>query len=464
VLLTITASRSDVFDDASDLGFLLHKHPDRLQMFDVHGGQAHVFYPESSRERCTAALLLEVDPIALVRGKGRHYDGFSLAQYVNDRPYAASSLLSVAMGKVFRTALSGRCDGRQGLADAELLLTIAIPAVPGGADLVERLFTPLGWDVQAETLPLDPEVPEWGDSTYVRLTLTGTVRLATALNHLYVLLPVLDDAKHYWVSDDEVDKLLRAGEGWLADHPERELISRRYLAHQRSMTDEVRTRLAELDDQTSPEVEAAERPRPLVALRHDAVIAALTDVRPTSVVDLGCGSGALIGKLLDIQGIDRVIGTEVSDAALRQAARRLHVDTMTERQADRLSLWLSSLQYQDARLTGLDAAVLMEVIEHIDPERVPAVTANLFGFLRPRTVIVTTPNVEHNVRYEALADGGMRHPDHRFEWTRAEFAAWAAEAGEAYGYTVEHRPVGPVDDEVGPATQLALFTRAEATS
>ncbi len=181
-------------------------------------------------------------------------------------------------------------------------------------------------------------------------------------------------------------------------------------------------------------------------------------------MDLGCGSGALIGKLLDIQGIDRVIGTEVSDGSLRQAARRLHVDTMTERQADRLSLWLSSLQYQDSRLTGLDAAVLMEVIEHIDPARVPAVTANLFGFMRPRTVVVTTPNAEHNVRYEALAHGGMRHPDHRFEWTRAEFAAWASAAGEAYGYTVEHRPVGPVDDEVGPATQLALFTRTEAAS
>ena len=463
MLLTITASRSDVLDDASELGFLLHKHPDRLQKFDVHGGQAHVFYPESSPDRCTAALLLEVDPIALVRGKGRHFDGFSLAQYVNDRPYAASSLLSVAMGKVFRTALSGRCEARPELADAELPLTIAIPAVTGGKELVERLFGPLGWDVDAETLPLDPEVPEWGDSTYVRLTLTGTVRLATALNHLYVLLPVLDDAKHYWVSDDEVDKLLRAGAGWLADHPERELISRRYLAHQRSMTDEVRTRLAELDGETAPE-EEAERPRPLVALRHDAVIAALTEAHPTSVVDLGCGPGALIGKLLDIQGIDRVIGTEVSDASLRQAARRLHVDTMTERQADRLSLWLSSLQYQDSRLTGLDAAILMEVIEHIDPERVPAVTANLFGFMRPRTVIVTTPNAEHNVRYEALADGSMRHPDHRFEWTRAEFAAWAAAAGETYGYTVEHRPVGPVDDEVGPATQLALFTRTEAAS
>lgn len=435
--------------------------PERLQKFDVHGGQAFVLYPESTPQRCTAALILEVDPIALVKGKGIKQQAFSLGQYVNDRPYAASSLLSVAMGKVFRTALSGRCDSKQDVADAPLDLTIQLPAVPGGADLVTRLFEPMGWNVDAAPLALDPEVPEWGDSTFVQLTLTGNIRLADALNHLYVLLPVLDGAKHYWVADDEVDKLLRAGEGWLAAHPERELISRRYLAHQRVMATAALTRLAELDG-TEPSNIDEERPRPLVALRHDAVLAAIAAVRPSSVVDLGCGPGALLGKLLDMQGIDRVIGTEVSDASLRAANRRLHVDAMTERQADRLSLWLSSLQYEDTRLVGLDAAVLMEVIEHIDPERVPAVTANIFGHMQPRAVVVTTPNAEYNVRYESLPAGTMRHTDHRFEWTRAEFATWAAATAETYGYAVEHRPVGDDDPLVGPPTQLALFTRTAA--
>ncbi|WP_456695427.1 3' terminal RNA ribose 2'-O-methyltransferase Hen1 [Aeromicrobium sp. P5_D10] len=463
MLLTISAEQSDVLLDASDLGFLLHKHPDRLQSFDVHGGQAHVFYPESTSQRCTAALLLEVDPIALVKGKGAKQQAFSLGQYVNDRPYAASSLLSVAMGKIFRTALGGRCDSRQDIADAPIPLTIDIPAVPGGTELVTRMFEPMGWHVAAESLPLDPDVPQWGDSTYVRLTLTGKIRLADALNHMYVLLPVLDGAKHYWVSDDEVDKLMRAGEGWLSTHPERELISRRYLAHQRSMATEALTRLSELDGVELPAVDE-DRPRPLVALRHDAVIEALISLRPTSVVDLGCGPGALIGKLLDLQGIDRVIGTEVSDIALRTAERRLHVETMTERQAERLSLWLSSLQYQDPRLVGLDAAVLMEVIEHIDLERLPAVTANVFGHMQPRAVVVTTPNAEYNVHYQALAAGAMRHPDHRFEWTREQFAAWAAATAATYGYTVEHRPVGGDDPVVGPPTQLALFIRTAADS
>lgn len=462
MLLTITASRSDVLNDASDLGYLLHKHPDRLQTFDVHAGQAHVFYPESGPERCTAALMIEIDPITLVKGRGnRVKDGFSLAQYVNDRPYAASSMLSVALGKVFRTALAGRCDFRQDLADSPIALSIHVPAMPGGVALVEQLFSPLGWDVRADAIPLDLEVTSWGDSKYVDVTLTGTIRLADALNHLYVLLPVLDDAKHYWVGPDEVDKLLRAGDGWLASHPDRELISRRYLKHQRTMTDEVRTRLAELDDVPDVPVDETDRPRPLVALRHDAVIAVIEQVRPARVVDLGCGSGALIAKLLPIQDIDHIIGTEVSDAALRQATRRLHVESMTERQAERLSLWLSSLQYVDDRLSGLDAAILMEVIEHIDPERLPSVTSNVFGSMRPRHVIVTTPNFEYNVRYDTLAAGSFRHTDHRFEWTRDEFTQWASEAGDTYGYAVEFRPVGEANPDVGSPTQLALFSRTE---
>lgn len=460
MLLTITAEQSDAFPDASDLGFLLHKHPARVQEFKVHGGTATVLYPQVSPDRCTVALLLEVDPIGLVRGRGRRREGFSLAHYVNDRPYAASSLLSVALGKVFRTALSGRCDARPELAEAALSLTIELPAVPG-AHLVERLFAPLGWQVEASPIPLDPAFPDWGDSDYASLRLHGELTLSEALNHLYVLIPVLDNGKHYWVGDDEVDKLLRAGGGWLGAHPERDLISSRYLAHQRSMVDEVTTRLTELDDSPARETltEDKDRPRPLVALRHDAVLAQVEAAGPESVLDLGCGQGAMLRRLLSMQGIQRVVGTEVSSSALAAASKRLHVDGMTERQADRLDLWLSSLAYQDDRLQGFDLAVLMEVIEHIDPGRLPAVAANVFGFMTPRTVLVTTPNAEHNALYPGLADGGMRHPDHRFEWTRGQFAAWCTEVSDRHGYSFEVHAVGDEDPTHGAPTQLAVFTR-----
>ena len=188
-----------------------------------------MFYPEASAARCTAALLLEVDPVALVRGRRSGGPAaFSLTQYVNDRPYAASSLLAVALSRVFRTAMTGRCDARPELAAVPMPLEIHVPALPcrGGAAVATRLFAPLGWSVEASAVPLDPQLPAWGDSHFLDLRLRGAVRLADALNHLYVLLPVLDDAKHYWVTTDEVDKLVRAGEGWLHTHPERELISR----------------------------------------------------------------------------------------------------------------------------------------------------------------------------------------------------------------------------------------------
>ncbi len=210
---------------ATDLGFLLHKHPDKAQAFSTSYGKAHVVYPEASVERCTAALLLEVDAVALVRrGKGKGRGGApdaALAQYVNDRPYAASSLLAVALSSVFSSAMKGTCQAKPDLPARPLPLRVEVPALParGGADLVRALFEPLGWTVSAEPVALDTEFPEWGDSRYVSLVLEGEQRLADALRHLYVLLPVLDDAKHYWVSSDEVDKLLRAGEGWLPDAP-----------------------------------------------------------------------------------------------------------------------------------------------------------------------------------------------------------------------------------------------------
>ena len=248
MLLTITTTRAP----ATDLGYLLHKHPDRPQSFAVAAGQAHVFYPEATPERCTAALLLEIDPIGLVRDRKGAGKDTTLGEYVNDRPYAASSMLAVAIKEAFRTALTGRCDARPALAAEPIPLDLHVPALRcrGGTTLAHRVFAPLGWQVDTQAQPFTPA--DWGDSPYLGLRLTGELRLADALNHLYVLLPVLDDAKHYWVSTEEVDKLIRAGGGWLAGHPEKELITRRYLSHQKRLTRSALARLAEADD-TEPE-------------------------------------------------------------------------------------------------------------------------------------------------------------------------------------------------------------------
>ncbi|WP_123455887.1 3' terminal RNA ribose 2'-O-methyltransferase Hen1 [Streptomyces sp. PanSC19] len=469
---------------ATDLGFLLHKHPERAQAFSTSHGTAHVLYPEASAERCTAALLLEVDPVALVRrGKGKGRGGApdsALAQYVNDRPYAASSLLAVALAKVFKSALHGECRAMPERAAAPLPLRVEVPVLParGGAELVRALFGPLGWDtVEAEPVALDGEFPEWGDSRYVRLALEGELRLADALNQLYVLLPVLDDAKHYWVAPDEVDKLLRAGDGWLAGHPERKLITARYLSRRwglaRAATERLElVRLAEaegldvedVDNAVDETTDTEERPVPLAERRREAILDVLKGAGATRVLDLGCGQGQLVQALLKDPRFTEIVGVDVSARALGVAARRLRLDRMGERQAARVKLTQGSLAYTDKRLAGYDAAVLSEVIEHLDLPRLPALEYAVFGSARPRTVVVTTPNVEYNVRWESLPAGRVRHGDHRFEWTREEFRAWAAGVAGQYGYGVEFVPVGEDDPEVGPPTQMAVFSRTEKTS
>ncbi|WP_326728048.1 3' terminal RNA ribose 2'-O-methyltransferase Hen1 [Streptomyces phaeochromogenes] len=462
---------------ATDLGFLLHKHPDKAQAFSTSYGKAHVVYPEASVERCTAALLLEVDAVALVRrGKGKGRGGApdaALAQYVNDRPYAASSLLAVALSSVFSSAMKGTCQAKPDLPGRPLPLRVEVPALParGGGDLVRALFEPLGWSVSAEPVALDTEFPEWGDSRYVSLVLEGEQRLADALRHLYVLLPVLDDAKHYWVSSDEVDKLLRAGEGWLPEHPEQKLITSRYLSRRWSLTRQAMerlelVRLAETDDSAVEEIDNAvdeqtdteEKPVPLAVQRRDAIVGALKATDAARVLDLGCGQGQLVQELLKDTRFTEIVGVDVSMRALTIASRRLKLERMGERQSERVKLVQGSLAYTDKRLKGYDAAVLSEVIEHLDLPRLPALEYAVFGSARPRTVIVTTPNVEYNVRWETLPAGHVRHGDHRFEWTREEFRGWAGTVAERHGYGVEFVPVGPDDPEVGPPTQMAVFT------
>ncbi|MEO6086015.1 MAG: 3' terminal RNA ribose 2'-O-methyltransferase Hen1 [Umezawaea sp.] len=458
MLLTLTTTHQP----ATDLGFLLHKHPDRAQSFSATSGTAHVFYPRADEDGCTAALLLEVDPIALVRGRAS-----SLTQYVNDRPYAAGSLLAVAMGSVFRTAMNGRCDARPDLAARAIPLRIEVPALGSpSADLPARLFAPLGWAVDATPVPLDPAVPSWGDSRYVDLVLTGELRLADALKQLYVLLPVLDGSKHYWIDEDEVDKLLRAGEGWLAGHPERELITRRYLGRSRPLATSALDRLAQADDVPEEELDNAldepvAVPLPLAVQRRDSVLAVLRASGARRVLDLGCGEGALLRDLVKEAAFTEVLGVDVSAKALSVAEQRLHLDRLSDRARERITLRQSSLTYADAGLAGYDAAVLMEVVEHLEEDRLPALEHAVFTAAQPGTVIVTTPNVEYNVLFESLRPNTFRHTDHRFEWTRAQFREWGDGVGERHGYTVSYLPVGPEDPALGSPTQLAVFTRKQ---
>jgi len=466
MLLTISTTHSP----ATDLGYLLHKNPARLQTEELSFGKAHVFYPEAEAERCTVALLLEVDPISLVRGRqGPAGEGGQLQQYVNDRPYAANSFLSVALGRVFSTALSGRSKERQSLAESPLPLSAKLPVVAarGGADLVSRLFGPLGYSVNASGGLLDPQFPGWGESPYVSVEIAGTVRLQDLLTHLYVLIPVLDNEKHYWVGDDEIEKLLKRGEGWLGQHPEKDLIVSRYLKRQRRLTREALDRLTADQPETEDDQEVSrdeeeqkvERPIGLHEQRMGTVLSVLRGLGAKRILDLGCGEGKLLRHLLADPQFESILGMDVSWRSLEIAKERLKFDQLPDRQKGRVNLIQGSLMYRDQRLNGFDTAAVVEVIEHLDAPRLSAFERVLFEFAHPVHAVVTTPNAEYNSVFETLPAGQFRHRDHRFEWTRSEFEKWAAGVAERYAYEVRFQPIGPEDPDRGAPTQMAIFSQ-----
>jgi 3' terminal RNA ribose 2'-O-methyltransferase Hen1 len=405
----------------------------------------------------------------MVRGKSPD-QSFLLAQYVNDRPYAASSFMSVAISQVFGSALQGRCKDRPELAAVPIPLTARLDVLPvrGGEPFLRGVFEPLGYEVEPVRWPLDERFPEWGDSPYFSVTVRKTTTLSDLLTYLYVLIPVFDSRKHYFVGDDEAEKLLAKGEGWLARHPEKEEIARRYLRFQPSLYRMALSRLVveeelvEGEDET-PEKERAEekleKPLSLNEQRLMTVLAALRASGAKRVLDLGCGEGKLIGALLKDRQFEEILGLDVSVHALEGASRRLKLERLPDNQSKRVKLIHASLMYRDRRLEGFDAACVVEVIEHLDPPRLSAFERVLFDFARPGTVVLTTPNREYNVTWETLPAGQYRHADHRFEWTRQEFQSWATGIAARFGYAVRFLPVGPEHPAHGAPTQMGVFTR-----
>ena len=464
MLLTITLETQEY--DASDLGYLLEKHPEKLQSFSLAYGQAHVFYPEISQDRCTAALLLDFDSIGLIRNHKREQNQNILSHYVNDRRYTASSFLSVAIAQVFSSAMKNQSRERQSMADAAHNFTINLSTIAchGGEKLLHELFEPLEYKVVPKHLILDDQFPQWGESSYYQLELQANLQLSQILTHIYILIPVLDNAKHYWVEDAEIEKLLQKAGDWLKDHPKKELITKRYLKYKKRLYSNALTRLI-ADETTSNEVETVnelqedvlEYKLSLNDARIQTIISVIEKLSPQRIVDLGCGEGKLLRELLKIKKIDHILGVDVSISSLERAKEKLKIDNLSEKNKERIELRQSSLLYRDEKLKNFDVACAIEVIEHIDLCKLNLFEEVLFSYAKPAVVIITTPNSEYNIKFSGLSSGQYRHQDHRFEWSRTEFQTWALDVAQRYNYSVEFQPIGEIDQQYGSPTQMGVF-------
>lgn len=373
-------------------------------------------------------------------------------------------MLAAALKKAFHSAMAGRCQERAGLSETAIPLSVFLPVVScrRGEFFLRGLFEPLGYRVDARSLALDSTEPSWGDSRFFSLTLSHCLPLKDLLAHLYLLLPVLDGRKHYRVAVPDVEKILRYGEGWLFRHPAREVILWRFLQGRDRLLQAVQDRLPpQLPER---ELGASEQmPFPeLVGLNEQrirTVLEVLLQSVSGSVVDLGCGEGRLLQHLLKHNQFHQILGIDVSGAALAKAAQRLALDSD---RSGRVEIRQGSLFYRDSRYRAFDAAVAVEVIEHLEPNRLACFEEALFGFARPGLVLITTPNFEYNARLFWILPGHFRHSDHRFEWTRQQFAQWAAALAARRGYDVRCLPVGPEHSEFGAPSQMAVFTRQDS--
>ncbi|MCB9396207.1 MAG: 3' terminal RNA ribose 2'-O-methyltransferase Hen1 [Acidobacteria bacterium] len=448
--------------EANQIGYLLHKNPANLHHRRLSFGEGWVFFDTNEKNRVSFNLYVEVDPIRLSRQLDQS-PSFDLKPYVNDRPYVANSYLSVALNVFFRSAIAELDSDSKPHAKTEHTVTVHLPVVSmrGDASIFQRVFEPLGYGIQLQKLPFADPYLDPDRSPLYALTLSVQAPIGLVLRHLYVLIPVLDKDKHYFVGSDEIEKLLRAGQGWLENHPAKELITQRYLLFSglsKQALSRIEKKEEALPDQDDSEP-FVEKKIHLNELRIQRVVEMLLAQKASQVLDMGCGSGTLLQHLLSERSITKLTGVDASINVLQIAERKLKLDRLSTRMRQKIQLIQSGLTYRDARLLGHDAIALIEVIEHLDSWRLKDLTQVIFDYLKPRLLIVTTPNREYNALFENMPADSLRHSDHRFEWTRSEFTEWCQEQCKEWEYQVEFSGIGPEHEQYGCPTQMGVFTK-----
>lgn len=429
--------------NARDLSWLLRKRPERFQSFHLPFGAAYVFFPRYLPDLASVCLLLEVEGEKLNELYKARDGEF---QYVNPRRFLSGSLLSSAIAKVFSSALSGERGERPELAAREYNLEARIAnfSCRLKPEYIEKIFSPLGYDVRTE--PVGTDIYDNISGVY-NLTLTGRTTLQNLLSQLFILLPVFDGQIHFWIGESRLEKFIRLGQNWLPDHPEKRLIIGEYFWPAPALKKDALTFFGATSDESGREPN-------LNSVRLEKITELLLAQGAKSVVDLGCGTGALLARLAAEKKFTKLAGLDISAKNIESARKKLASPGKPLREED---LFVGSLTYPDKRIAGYDAAVLCEVIEHFEPERMDLVMTNILGYARPKLLVVTTPNKTYNPVYN-LGASETRHPDHRHEFDEAEFLSFCANFSAKFAYRFEFFAIGDREPEIGAPTLGGIFS------
>ena len=445
-------------EEAKFLSFLLAKNPQNLYDRNEKEAQVRMTYTTFEDNEVEAVLFVTPDPVELVKNSPATYD---ITQYINDREFVVSSLFVSYIRSALGTALNGKPkEAYLKWVDHPFNLTIGFG--PVASDLPDAviisLFEALGFKTEIEREKIEYAFDLKARSSARFITIQGKATLQNTLRQIFILIPVLDNYKHYYIDEKEIEKLQRFGEGWLENHPQKELIIKRSLRF-RELIEQVYPvnidrKQAQLDLDHPDEPQAVVR---LNELRYQKIIDLVMslDTRET-IVDYGAGEGKLSVRLGSIPGVKEILAVEPTAKEQLRAIERFQKAGRNEDFVTPAPLW-GSLFYYDNRMKGKDVFILCEVIEHIEEYRLAAAMDTIFGHYQPKVIIITTPNSEYNEVYQM--EETIRHKDHRFEWTTAQFQDWCALWQSKYQYSVEHIGIGEEVQGYGQPTQLAIFRR-----
>ncbi|MFF2588046.1 3' terminal RNA ribose 2'-O-methyltransferase Hen1 [Peribacillus butanolivorans] len=445
--LTIQASG----DNVQAISYLLSKNPSNLYERNHKGHLVRLFYSKFTETELEATIFVTPDPIELVKGNSNSYD---INHYINDREFAVSSIFCSLIRSALGTALNGQPkEEHTEWVNHPFSFQFEFgPVVSSLSDnQLKDLFEPIGYEVMITRPEIEYSFQIKDKSSARYISLKGMKTLQDGLRHLFVLIPVIDNYKHYYIDEKEIEKLERYGDGWLKDHPMRDYIYRQSLRFKEVYS---------IVENRKPEEKKEEKESKvrLNDLRYEKIVDTVSQMNPRSIVDFGSGEGKLSVRLGFVEGIKEILAVEPSQTAAIKALGRFEKVKNKEKFVVPETLW-GSLFYYDERLKNKDVIILCEVIEHIDEYRLPKVLDTILHNYQPNALIITTPNREYNEVYDK--EDVLRHNDHRFEWTRAEFRQWCTERNHRDIYSLKFEGIGEEHDTYGYPTQMCVFERKE---